>query len=165
MIPRVIDLKRTIDYKVLLPALLIPLLTGGLAAFIVKDDFVFYDMLYKPLLSPPKLLFPIVWTALYILMGIASYLVIRSDASAQRKKRAIKVYVLQLGLNFLWPILFFALEMPGAALLCALALLFAAIVCYVLFDHISHSSGLLLIPYIIWLCFAVYLNVGVLLLN
>lgn len=165
MIPRVIEMKRTINYKILLPAVLLPLLLGALAAFLVKDGFQLYSMLYKPLLSPPALLFPIVWFILYVLMGIASYLVISSDASLQRKKRALKLYALQLILNFLWPILFFGMEMFGLALLCALMLLTTVILCYVLFAHISDTAGLLLVPYIIWLLFAVYLNIGVILLN
>lgn len=165
MIPRVIEMKRTINYKILLPAVILPLLVGVLAAFSVKDGFQLYGMLYKPLFSPPAVLFPIVWFILYVLMGVASYLVISQDASIQRKKRALKLYGLQLVLNFLWPVLFFGMEMFGLALLCALMLLIAVIVCYVLFAHISNTAGILLVPYIIWLLFAVYLNIGVLLLN
>ena len=158
-------MNRSINYKILLPAVALPLLLGALAAFLVKDGFGLYAMLYKPLLAPPGALFPVVWFILYVLMGVASYLVINSEASSQRKKRALKLYGAQLVLNFLWPILFFGMEAFGLALVCALLLFLAVILCYVLFAHISQTAGLLLLPYIIWLLFAVYLNMGVLLLN
>lgn len=158
-------MERKINYKLLIPALAVPLLTGALAAFIVKDDFAVYEGLYKPLLSPPAGLFPVVWTILYVLMGIASYLVAVSDSSRQRKGRALKTYAVQLVLNFLWPILFFGFEMFGLALLCMLLLLAAVFVCYVLFAHISAAAGRLLLPYLLWSAFALYLNIGVVLLN
>ena len=165
MLTRVIEMKKTIDYKRLIPAVVLPLLVGAAAAFIVKDNFGIYELLYKPLLAPPAKLFPVVWTVLYVLMGIASYKVVVSDAGRQRKLRALKSYALQLVLNFLWPILFFGGEMFAAALLCAVLLLGAILVCYLFFSHISQTAGYLLLPYVFWSLFAVYLNIGILLLN
>ncbi|MBQ7895909.1 MAG: tryptophan-rich sensory protein [Oscillospiraceae bacterium] len=158
-------MERKINYKILLPSLLVPLGLGGLTAFLLKDSFGIYEILYKPLFSPPKWLFGPAWTLLYILMGIACYLVLMSDVSSQRKGRAIKAYAVQLALNILWPYLFFGLEMFGLSMLCAALLLAAVLVCYVLFAHINEVSGRLLLPYIFWCAYALYLNTGVVLLN
>lgn len=156
---------KKIKLKTLAAAILIPLAVGGLAAFLTKDAMQSFDRLYKPLLSPPAWLFPAVWTVLYILMGIASYLICVSDASAPRKKRALTVYAVQLAANFLWSIFFFAL---GAYFFSFLwLLLLAALIAgtMVMFCCIDKTAERLLIPYIIWVSFAGYLNLGIFLLN
>ena len=85
------------------------MLTGGVAAIITRGAMQDFDALNKPPLSPPAWLFPVVWTVLYVLMGVASYLVLRSSASQVEKRSALKVYLIQLGFNFLWSIIFFTL--------------------------------------------------------
>lgn len=156
---------KKIRFKPLAAAILIPLAVGGLAAFLTKDAMQSFDRLYKPLLSPPAWLFPVVWTVLYILMGIASYLIYVSDASAPRKKRALTLYAVQLGVNFLWSLIFFSLEAYFFAFLWLLLLAALIAATMVMFGYIDKTAERLLIPYIIWVSFAGYLNLGIFLLN
>ena len=153
------------NWKTLLPCLLIPLLAGGLGALLAGGFGDSYSAMYKPLLSPPGWVFPVVWTALYLLMGYASYLVLTSEASEPRRRRALTVYGVQLGINLLWPLLFFRLGWYGFAFVWLLALILAAIACTVLFRYIEKRAGDLLVPYLVWLFFAAYLNLGVAILN
>lgn len=159
------DLKKGIKTKALVIAIAIPLAVGGLAAMLSGDGFVIFKTLYKPLFSPPGWVFPVVWTILYVLMGLASYLVYVSPVSAPRKKRALWVYGLQLLVNFLWPLLFFGWGLYTAAFLWILLLWLLVLLCYVLFGAISQTAGRLLLPYLLWTTFAAYLNLGVALLN
>lgn len=154
-----------IKLKPFAAAILIPLAVGGLAAFITKDAMQSFDRLYKPLLSPPGWLFPVVWTVLYILMGIASYRIYVSDASAPRKKRALIVYAMQLAVNFFWSLIFFSLQTYFFAFLWLLLLAVLIAATMVMFGYIDVKAERLLIPYIIWVGFAAYLNLGIFLLN
>lgn len=151
--------------KTLLLCLLIPLAAGGLGALLGGGFGESYGAMYKPLLSPPGWVFPIVWTALYLLMGWASYLVLTSEASEPRKRRALTVYAVQLGLNLLWPLFFFRLGWYVFAFIWLIALLAAVLACRLLFRYIEKRAGDLLLPYVIWLFFAAYLNLGVAILN
>ncbi len=162
---RVMNMDRKINFKLLVPAVLLPLAVGGLAAYITKDSYASYESLYKPLFSPPGMVFGIVWSVLYVLMGVASYRVLRADASGQRKSRALKVYGVQLAINFLWPVIFFNLEMYWLAFIWAGLLLFAVFLCWLLFAHIDIWAGRLILPYLLWCCYALYLSLGVALLN
>ncbi len=98
-------------------------------------------------------------------MSITSYLVYTSQASPPRKKRALRIYALQLAANFLWPLLFFGQGLYLAAFLLQVLLWFLVLVCALLFHYISPRAGKLMLPYLIWLTFAAYLNLGVVLLN
>ena len=151
--------------KTLLLCLLIPLAAGGLGALLGGGFGESYGAMYEPLLSPPGWVFPIVWTALYLLMGWASYLVLTSEASEPRKRRALTVYAAQLGLNLLWPLFFFRLGWYVFAFIWLIALLAAVLACRLLFRYIEKRAGDLLLPYVIWLFFAAYLNLGVAILN
>ena len=95
--------------------LAIPLAVGGLAALFSAGSMDKFSALNQPPLSPPGWLFPIVWGILYILMGTASYIVYSSDAPEISKKKALGLYLVQLGFNFLWPILFFTFGLCTAA--------------------------------------------------
>lgn len=151
--------------KTLLLCLLIPLAAGGLGALLGGGFGESYGAMYKPLLAPPGWVFPVVWTALYLLMGWASYLVLTSEASEPRKRRALTVYAVQLGLNLLWPLFFFRLGWYVFAFIWLIALLAAVLACRLLFRYIEKRAGDLLLPYVIWLFFAAYLNLGVAILN
>lgn len=94
------------NWKKLALAVAIPLAVGGLSALLTMDNMVMFDAVKKPPLSPPKWLFPAAWTVLYILMGIASYLVCTADAPSGRKRSALVVYAVSLVFNFLWSIIF-----------------------------------------------------------
>lgn len=93
-----------IQWKKLIICLAIPLAVGGISAFLIQDSMETFDTLQKPPLSPPGWLFPVVWTILYILMGIASYLVLTSSSPNQT---ALTLYGIQLTFNFIWPLIFF----------------------------------------------------------
>ena len=156
---------KKINWKILLPCLLLPLLGGGIISYLLKDSFSVYQTLYKPIFSPPGWLFGPVWAILYLMMGLAFYLMLKSPADPRRKKRAGRIFVLQLGLNYLWPVVFFALESYWGAFALALLLLLAVFLTWLHFAHISKNSGRLLSPYLIWCFYALYLSAGVALLN
>ena len=94
----------------LVKCIALPLVVGAVAAFITGGGMEAFKMLNKPPLSPPGWLFPVVWTILYTLMGIASYLVLTSGAESKKIINALKIYGYQLIVNFLWPTFFFNLE-------------------------------------------------------
>ena len=152
-------------WKSLLISVAVPLLVGALSALASGGAMSGFAMLNKPSFSPPAWLFPVVWTILYILMGVASYLVIDSDASEEKTKKAITVYAVQLVFNFFWSIIFFNLEQYLFAFFWLLALLFLVVYTTVLFYDISKKAGYLMIPYIIWLIFAGILNFAIFILN
>ena len=158
-------MNKKIRWKELILSLAIPLAVGGLSSLITKDAMKSFSALRQPLLSPPAWMFPVVWTALYLLMGMACYQVVTSEASAPRRRRALTFYGLQLAANFLWSLLFFLLGLYLTAFLWILVLWLLIFVCTVLFHYIRNSAGKLMIPYILWVTFAVYLNLGIYLLN
>ena len=147
-------MKHEIKWKLLIPAVLLPLTVGGLAALLTGSAMDNYSQVTRPPLSPPGWLFPLAWSLLYILMGISSYIVATSSVSGERRERALCVYALQLAVNFAWPIIFWLLLLVVLVLITIL-----------LFWHISKTAGKLLLPYLLWLLFALYLNLGVWLLN
>ena len=155
---------KEINWKRLIPALLIPLAVGALASLLTKDAMSRFGALEKPPLSPPTWVFPVVWTILYLLMGLASYLVVMS-ADGPERATALRFYALQLVFNFFWSILFFNLEAYLLAFFWLLALLLLIVVTTVLFWRIRRSAGALLLPYLLWVSFAGYLNIGIYLLQ
>lgn len=154
-----------IKWKQLVICLAVPLAVGALAALLSRGGMKDYQDVYKPLLSPPALVFPVVWTILYAMMGLASYFVYTSTASPERIRRAMTAYALQLGANFIWPLLFFGLEIYLAAFIWLIVLFALALVCALRFGYIDGRAGKLMVPYLVWLFFAAYLNLGVYLLN
>ena len=153
-----------IDWKKLLICLAIPLAVGGLGA-LLGGGMDSYQTLNQPPLSPPGWIFPIVWTVLYLLMGWASYRVLVSDAPREERKKALTFYGIQLFLNFLWPVVFFGLGWYWAAFIVLLALWILIYLTMHLFGLIDDTAENLLIPYLLWVTFAGYLNLGVALLN
>ena len=153
-----------INYKKLIPNIAVPLIVGGLSALFTMKGMEDFKALNKPPLSPPGWLFPVVWTILYLLMGVASYLVCVSGKPA-RSKTALTVYGIQLGFNFLWSIIFFSVKAYLFAFIWLLVLLALIIINAVLFYRIDKKAGYLLIPYILWVTFAGYLNFAIYLLN
>lgn len=142
----------------------IPLAVGGLAT-LLSGGMGSYRVMNQPPLSPPGWVFPIVWTVLYLLMGEASYRVLVSDADKNRKRRALIAYGVQLFLNFLWPLVFFGGQMYLTAFVILIALWVAIFITMRWFSQIDETAGDLLIPYLLWVTFAGYLNLGVFLLN
>lgn len=143
----------------------IPLLVGGLASFLTRGGMGVFMQLNQPPLSPPGWVFGVVWTILYILMGVSSYLVIQSGAEEEEVNKALSIYVYQLIVNFLWPTFFFNFEWFFFAFLWLVLLWVLVFIMIRRFYDISKLAGILQIPYLIWLTFAAYLNLGVWLLN
>lgn len=139
----------------------IPLCIGALSAMLTGDMMKEYFFLNKPPLSPPGWAFPIVWTVLYVMMGLASYLVITSGADRALIVKALVFYGIQLALNFFWSILFFNYSLYLWAFIELIAMWAAIIIATVLFFRASTSAGLLMIPYVLWSTFAAYLNFAV----
>ncbi len=163
---RVIEMKNgKVKWKQLVVCVAAPLAVGALAGFLSRGGMEAYKTMYKPLLAPPSWVFPVVWTILYVMMGVASYLVYTSAASPERIRRAMTAYVLQLAANFVWPLIFFVLGAYLAAFIWLIALFALALVCALRFGYIDARAGKLLAPYLLWLFFAAYLNLGVYLLN
>ena len=154
-----------IKTKTLLIFIAIPLLIGGLAALISSGSMDAFAALEKPPLSPPDRLFPVVWTILYVLMGISSYLVFTSGESRESISAALKLYAVQLIFNFFWTIWFFNLHFYFFAFLWLVALWLLIGATITAFSRISKPAAFLMIPYLLWVTFAGYLNLGIALLN
>ncbi len=119
----------------------------------------------KPPLVPPGQVFPIVWTILYALMGIAFYLVVNAHDDKKSLQIAKIVFYLQLLLNFSWSIVFFRLQLCSVAFVIVCLLLFMIVINIIVFKRIHRLAGYLLIPYLLWVAFALYLNLGFCILN
>lgn len=154
-----------INKKLLVICIAIPLLVGGVSAFLTGGSMQLFETVNKPPLSPPGWLFPVVWTILYTLMGIATYLMLTAEAEKQEKARALSVYIYQLIVNFLWPTFFFNFQWYLFAFLWLVLLWILVLITLLRYYNISKPAGYLLIPYLIWLTFAAYLNLGIWLLN
>lgn len=151
-------------WKSLLIALGIPLAVGGAGA-LLSGGMSDYGAMVKPPLSPPGWVFPVVWSALYLTMGLASWLVWKTEAPVHRKRRALILYGAQLAVNFIWPLIFFGAEMYMTALVVLVILWVLILLTIRAFSEINERAGDLLIPYILWVSFAAYLNLGIFLLN
>ena len=147
----------------LIASIAIPLTVGFVSSILSGGGMSTFGMLNKPPLSPPGWVFPVVWTILYILMGIASYLVAGSDEEMVTK--ALSLYSYQLAVNFLWPVFFFSFEWYLFAFFWILLLWGLVFMTTVLFGRISGVAGLLMVPYLLWITFAAYLNLGIWWLN
>ena len=152
-----IDVKTNL--KGLIVAILIPLAVGGASALISAGAM--NDGLPMVPLMPPGWIFPLVWTVLYALMGISSYLVYISNATSDSKARAFRAYALQLFVNFVWPILFFNLRLFGFSFVWLILLFVLVFVTAIRFGRINRTAGVLFIPYLLWLIFAGYLNLAI----
>ena len=154
-----------IRWKTLIGAIVLPLITGFISFLLTMGGMKKMGELNQPPLSPPSWLFPIVWTILYIVMGVASYLVIIHSDNEKLLTKSLKVYLIQLFFNFMWSIFFFALELYTFAFLWLIVLFALISVTAVRFYKIDPRSAYLLIPYLVWVAFAGYLNLGVAILN
>ena len=147
-------------------ALIIPLGAGALSAILTRGNMNVYDEVRTPPLSPPSILFPIVWTALYALMGISSALVYGNLSKDGKSGRAgLFYYGLSLFFNFFWSIFFFNMRAYLFSFFWLLALLVLIILTIVKYFRVSRPAAYLQIPYVLWVSFAGYLNVGIWLLN
>ena len=148
------------NVKKLIKYIIATVAVGSLPALFInfKDT---YNSFIKPPLSPPGIAFPIVWTILYILMAISLYRVSENDSSTDIKS----IYYLQLFFNVLWTPLFFDLKLYIFSFIWLLILLVIVIIMTIKYYHVDKVSAFLLIPYILWLLFAGYLNLTIAILN
>lgn len=151
---------KRINIGALIIALLIPLLVGALSAAISAKGMNDYGTMSKPPLSPPAWAFPVAWTILYIMMGLASYCVFVSESGFGNKTLALLLYCVQLGMNFMWSIIFFNANEYLLAFAWLIVMWCIVIFCAVRFWNISRMATYLFVPYIAWLTFAAYLNLG-----
>lgn len=154
---------RKISIGTLLIALLLPLVIGGLSASLTAQGMTAYGSMNKPPLSPPAWVFPVAWTILYLMMGLSSYFVFTSEEP--NKGMALLLYVIQLAMNFMWSIVFFNWGLYLFAFIWLMVMWCVVIICAFRFYSFSRMAAYLLIPYILWLTFAAYLNLGTYLVN
>lgn len=144
----------------LLAAIMIPLLVGGFSAFLTADGMQIYGTMNLPPLAPPGWVFPIAWGILYILMGVASYLVYTSDAAPERKRKALWFYCAQLAMNLFWCTLFFTYGQYLISLIWLLVMWVLILICALRFYRIHKAAGLLMGVLFLWTTFAAYLNLA-----
>ncbi len=147
--------------KLFAKSIFIPVIVGGLVGLIISGSMD-YGSLEKPPLAPPSILFPIVWTVLYVLMGI-SYGILQSNSLVDSEINSI--YYAQLFVNALWPIFFFVLKWRLFAFVWIILLAILVINMIVKFYSKNKTAGLIQIPYLLWTLFATYLNIAIYLLN
>ena len=163
-------MNKKINVIKLIIAIAIPLAVGMLSSFITKDAMMSFNAMKKPPLAPPGILFPIAWTILYILMGISSYIIYVYDAqndasSLNLKNKCLLLYAIQLIFNFFWSIIFFKFKLYIFAFAWLIILWVLVFKLMRESKKISKVASYLLIPYLAWMAFAAYLNIGVAILN
>ncbi len=146
------------DFKGLLKNILISVGGGVLVGFITKNSMNVYNGLKKSLLTPPGIVFPIVWTILYILMGIAAYRIYMNNKAEKNDYNGYFYYLVQLLINFLWSIIFFNFRLYGISFILIIILLVLIIITTIKFFKVDKIAGILMVPYILWVAFASYLT-------
>lgn len=146
--------------------ILLTLSIGALAGWATADSVrIWYPLLNKPSFNPPNWLFAPVWTSLYILIGISAYFVWQKRSQIKNFPRTFAIYFIQLTLNLAWSFIFFYMHEIGFALAEILMLLTFIIINALIFYKIDKWAGILFIPYILWVCFATFLNYNLFILN
>lgn len=148
-------------FKIYVKSIFIPIIVGGFVGLLISN-FIDYNYLQKPPLAPPSILFPIMWSVLYVLMGI-SYGILESRELVNSKIN--NIYYLQLFVNAMWSIIFFILKWRLFAFIWIVLLDILVIVMIVQVYKKHKLSGILQIPYLLWILFASYLNLSIYLLN
>lgn len=147
-------------------SVLIALAVGGLSALLTTGNMDLYSEITKPALAPPSALFPIVWTVLYILMGISAAMIYNEkDKKSDEVKGALTIYTINLFLNFFWSIFFFNMRAFLFSFIWLVALWIVILIMIIRFYKIRPVAGVLQIPYLLWVTFAGYLNLAIYLLN
>ena len=154
-----------INKLLLIKSIAIPIVMGAVAGFLTRNAMQDFETLNQPPLSPPGWLFPIVWTILYVLMGISAYMIKVADASTEEIDDALTIYRYQLIVNFLWPVFFFNFGWYLFSFFWLLLLWTLVIWMIWRFDKINKVAAYLNIPYLLWLTFAGYLNFAIWWLN
>ena len=163
-------MSKKVNVLKLIVAIIIPLTIGILSSFITKDAMMTFNAMKKPPLAPPGILFPIVWSILYVMMGISSYILYESDTkngtmNSKIKNKCRSLYVVQLVFNFFWSIIFFKSKLYVLAFMWLIILWLLVFALIVESKKINKIASCLLIPYLVWMTFAAYLNIGIAILN
>lgn len=148
-------------FKIYIKSILVPIIVGGLVGLIISES-IDYNFLKKPFLAPPSILFPIIWTILYILMGV-SYGILNDKGKVNQETKFI--YYIQLFVNAMWSIFFFTLKWRLFSFIWIILLVVLVIILIYKFYNQNKLSGILQIPYLLWIIFASYLNLSIYLLN
>ncbi|MBR5561615.1 MAG: tryptophan-rich sensory protein [Clostridia bacterium] len=147
-------------------SIVIALAVGSISALLTSDNMDLYSEITKPPLAPPSILFPIVWTVLFVLMGISAAIIYGEKRNkSDEVKAALTVYAVNLFLNFFWSIIFFNMRAFLFSFIWLVALWIVIIVMIIKFYKIRPVAGILQIPYLLWVTFAGYLNLAIYLLN
>lgn len=146
------------DLLALFKNILMSLGGGIIVSLVVRDTIYIYDVIKKPIFTPPKIVFLIVWSLIYIIIGIAAYRIYMNNKLGKNDFGAYFYYLNGLLLNFLWPILFFGLRLYGLSFILIIVLLIFTIITMVKFLKVDKISGILIIPYVLWVSFASTLN-------
>ena len=154
-----------INKRVLFICIAIPVIVGIVSALLTRNSMELFQSIDKPPLAPPGWLFPVVWTILYILMGISSYLILESGESQEEIRKALTIYGYQLVVNFLWPTFFFNFGWYFFSFLWLVLLWVLVLIMILRFKDISKLAAYMNVPYLVWLTFAGYLNLGIWILN
>ncbi len=155
-----------IHFKKLAIALILPQLAGGLGAIFTKETVsTWYQQLIKPSLNPPSWVFAPVWSTLFLLLGLAFYLVWVSPDNTPKRKTALFLFCVHLGVNTLWSFLFFGLRSPFWAFIDILVLWGMITLLVRIFWCVDPRAGIMLIPYLLWVSFASLLNYKIWRLN
>lgn len=152
--------------KPFIVSIVVALAVGGISAAVTSGSMEIYSKINRPPLSPPSILFPIVWTVLFTLMGISAALVYRfKDTKHDGVRTALIIYGINLAVNFIWSLIFFNMQAYLFAFLWILLLLAVIVAMIFFFKRISPLAAYLQIPYLLWVAFAAYLNFAIYLLN
>ena len=140
-------------------SILLPMIIGGISgSFTSASINTWYVTLNKPWFNPPNWIFGPVWTLLYLMMGIAFYMIWKSEAVNAVKQTAVILFAAQLLVNFLWSLIFFYLKQPGWAMLDIILMWILIVATIFSFGKISSTAAWLMLPYICWVSFAMILN-------
>lgn len=155
-------IKMKINWKKLIIITLLTFFVGSFFNFFTMNNMETFKELSKPI-DVPGILFPIVWTILYLLMSVSYYII--SNSNDKQKDESKTIYIVQLIINSLWSLIFFGFEAYLLAFIWIIILLIAVIVMIVKFYKVNRLSAYLQIPYVLWIIFAGYLNLGIYILN
>lgn len=153
------------NFIAMLKNISIPVGGGIIVSLITKNSMNTYETLKKSLLTPPDIVFPIVWTILYVLMGFAAYRIYMNNKAGKNDHEGYFYYLIQLLINFLWAIVFFNLRLYGISFVLIVILLVLIIITTIKFFKVDKLAGALMIPYILWVSFASYLTFYVWMFN
>ena len=152
-------MRKTLKTKIIF--VLISLGVGALSAFLTRDSMDIFDTVTKPPLAPPAVVFPIVWTILFILMGLGAARVYLKEPGS----KALYIYGINLAVNFFWSNIFFNMRAFGFAFIWLLLLIAVVVLMIISFFRIDKLAAYLQLPYLLWLLFAGYLNLFIYLAN